>query len=186
MLKTKTAKQHMRNKMLLGGMLLAIAASSAVATAQENQDRGEFYRAEEMSVDVFGTAALGKYTLENASDDRVRKDLKFGAGVGLSYFLTRNVGIGADAYSQNTSGVFVDSASANLIVRFPLGQSGFAPSIFGGGGREFEIKTWFAQVGAGMEYRFTRNIGTFLDARWVIPDETKYYGVARLGLRFAF
>ena len=29
-------------------------------------------------------------------------------------------------------------------------------------------------------------VGAFVDARWVVPDETKYYGVARAGLRFAF
>jgi hypothetical protein len=25
-----------------------------------------------------------------------------------------------------------------------------------------------------------------VDARWVLPDEARYYGVARLGVRFAF
>lgn len=48
------------------------------------------------------------------------------------------------------------------------------------------VEAWFVQVGAGMEYRFTRNVGVFVDARWVLPDETKNYGVARLGMRFAF
>jgi hypothetical protein len=45
---------------------------------------------------------------------------------------------------------------------------------------------WFGQAGGGMEYRFTPNVGVFLDARAVWPNETKYYGVARAGLRFAF
>jgi len=45
---------------------------------------------------------------------------------------------------------------------------------------------WFAQFGGGIEYRFTRHMGAFLDARWVLPGETQYYGVARLGVRFAF
>ena len=47
-------------------------------------------------------------------------------------------------------------------------------------------KVWFAQVGAGMEYRFSPQVGVFVDARWVVPDETKYYGVARLGVRLTF
>jgi len=150
-------------------------------------DQGDYYRSSELSVDVFGTASLGKYTIDHWSGSRVRHNARLGAGLGLSYFITRNIGIGADAYSENTTGVFVDSASANLILRLPLGQSGFAPYAFGGGGRQFDMaKVWFGQIGAGMEYRFTPKVGVFMDARWVLPDETKYYGVARLGVRFAF
>jgi hypothetical protein len=150
-------------------------------------DQGDYYRASELSMDAFGTASIGQYTINHPSDERVRKNTRLGAGAGLTYFITRNLGIGAEAYSENTTGVFVDSASANLTLRLPLGQSGFAPYIFGGGGRHFDdVKTWFAQAGAGMEYRFTPNVGIFIDARGVLPNEAKYYGVARLGMRFAF
>jgi hypothetical protein len=87
----------------------------------------------------------------------------------------------------NTTGRFIDSASANLILRIPLGQSGFAPYVYGGGGRQFDLaQVWFLQAGGGMEYRFTPHVGLFVDARWVIPEKTKYYGVGRLGMRFAF
>jgi hypothetical protein len=74
-----------------------------------------------------------------------------------------------------------------LILRLPLGQSGLAPYVFGGGGHQFDqAKFWFGQGGAGMEYRFTPHMGIFSDARGVVPNQTKYYGVARLGLGFAF
>ena len=165
----------------------ALAKESVHDDPGLHYDQSDLYRANELSVDVFGTASLGKYSIKHLSGSRVRHDTRLGAGVGLSYFITRNIGIGADAYSENTTGVFVDSAAANLILRLPLGQSGFAPYAFGGGGRQFEmIEAWFGQFGAGMEYRFTANVGVFVDARCVLPDETKYYGVARLGLRFAF
>lgn len=150
-------------------------------------DQGDLYRACELSMDAFGTASIGQYTINHPSNERVRKNTRLGAGVGLAYFITRNLGIGAEAYSENTTGVFVDSASANLTLRLPLGQSGFAPYVFGGGGRHFDdVKTWFAQAGAGVEYRFTPHVGVFIDARGVLPNETRYYGVARLGMRFAF
>ena len=150
-------------------------------------EQGEYYRANELSVDAFGSAALGKYTFDHLSGARIRRDTQLGVGVGVSYFITRNLGFGVDAYSDSTRGVFVDSASANVIFRFPLDQSGFAPYVFGGGGHQFDNgKAWFCQAGAGMEYRFTPQIGAFVDARWVLPDEAKYYGVARLGVRFAF
>lgn len=147
----------------------------------------EYYRANELSLDAFGTGSIGSYTINNPSSRRVRQNGQLGAGVGVNYFVTRYVGLGGDMYSENTSGTFIDNASANLLLRLPLGDSGFAPYVLGGGGHQFdEAKLWFFQFGGGMEYRFCPHVGLFLDARCVVPNETKYYGVARLGLRFAF
>ena len=160
-----------------------LAAKSALGA----ETMGNYYRSSELSVDMFGTGSLGAYTIEHPSNNRIRQNTDCGAGAGVNFFITRNIGIGAEAYSENTTGTFIDNASASLILRLPLGQSGFAPYVFGGGGRHFDaVKTWFAQAGVGMEYRFTPHVGIFIDARGVLPDETKYYGVARLGLRFAF
>jgi hypothetical protein len=44
----------------------------------------------------------------------------------------------------------------------------------------------FGQAGGGFEYRFTPGVGIFTDVRMVWPTETKYFAVARLGVRFAF
>ena len=183
----------MKNKILISGTLLMLATKSALGAGNvsNNQglhyDQGDSYRASELSMDVFGTASIGEYTINHLSTSRIRHDTRLGVGLGLNYFSTRNIGIGADVYSENTTGAFVDSLAANLILRLPLGQSGFSPYAFGGGGHQFDmIEAWFGQVGAGMEYRFTRNVGVFLDARWVVPEETKYYGVGRFGVRFAF
>jgi len=165
-------------------------ASGSGAVTKDNSsqnDQPDLYRGNELSLDAFGTASLGQYNIEHPSNQRVRQDTKFGAGAGLNYFITRYIGIGAEAYSENTTGTFIDSASANLMLRLPLGQSGFAPYILGGGGHQFDqTDFWFGQAGGGMEYRFCPNVGVFLDARAVWPNETKNYGVARLGLRFAF
>jgi len=183
----------MKNTLMIGGTILMLAVKSAwgqdnITNNQSLQyDQSDLYRSSELSLDGFGSASLGKYTIDHPSNARIRHNTRLGAGAGINYFFTRNIGIGAEAYSENTTGVFIDSASANLTLRLPLGQSGFAPYVFGGGGRHFEaVKTWFAQAGAGMEYRFTPHMGVFIDARGVLPDEAKYYGVARLGFRFAF
>jgi hypothetical protein len=183
----------MKNKMFVGGTILMLAAMSAlsqdsVTNSQSLQyDQSKYYRCNELSLDAFGTGSLGEYTLDHPSNNRIRQNTKFGAGAGINYFITRYIGIGADAYSENTTGAFVDSASGSLILRLPLGQSGFAPYIFGGGGYQFDMaKQAFVQAGGGMEYRFTPHVGVFIDARGVVPRETKYYGVGRLGLRFAF
>jgi hypothetical protein len=197
MLKPKAAnentKQPVKNKIIIGGTILMLAATSA--WSQDNMsdnrsstfDPGALYRGNELSVDAFGTASIGEFTLTHPSNDRVRQNTRLGAGAGINYFITPNIGIGGEAYSENTTGPFVDSASGNLILRLPLGQSGFAPYAFGGGGYQFDMtRLWFGQFGAGMEYRFTPHVGIFLDARAVVPTETRYYGVVRLGLRLAF
>jgi hypothetical protein len=166
---------------------LTLGAETAAADQNPPPHQHGLYRAGELSVDAFGTAALGRYSIDHWSNSRIRNDSKLGAGLGLNYFFCRHLGIGADVYSENTTRAFVDSAEANLILRLPLGHCGFAPYIFAGGGHQFDmVKASFGQAGAGVEYRFTRQVGVFLDARGVVPDETRGYGVARLGARFAF
>jgi hypothetical protein len=173
----------MNKQILVGGTILMLAAKSALG--QDNQS--DLYRANEFSAEGFGSASLGKYSLDHISGQRVRENTRLGAGAGLNYFFTKYIGISAEAYSENIKGPFVDSTSANLTLRLPLGQSGFAPYAFGGAGRDFDpAKFWFGQVGGGIEYRFSPNIGIFTDGRFVEPQHTKYFGVARLGLRFAF
>jgi hypothetical protein len=156
----------------------------------ENEEPTEHYRANELSLDVFGTAAIGEYTVEhlaNQSLNSVRQNTQFGVGAGVNYFATRYIGIGAEAYSQNITGIFIDSASANLLLRAPLGESGVAPYLMGGGGHQFDdSKYWFGQAGGGLEYRFLKHLGLFIDARVVWPNETKAYGVGRAGLNFSF
>ena len=174
-------KKLIKNGMLITATLLLLAAKPA--QGEEN----ELYRAKEWSVDGFGSASLSRYTLDHVSRARVRQNTRLGIGAGVNYFFTQNLGISAEASSEDTHGSLIDSASANMTLRLPLGQSGFAPYVFGGGGRHFEnVRTWFVQSGVGIEYRFTPHLGVFTDFRGVLPDATKYYGAARLGVRFAF
>lgn len=193
--KTKTNKKIMKNKMITGGTILMLAAASALGEHDMSNPQGQqccdpcnhYYRASELSMDVFGSASLGKYEVDHLSSQRVRHDTRLGLGLGLTYFITRNLGIGAEAYSEDVDGPFIDSASANVTLRLPVGHSGFAPYVFGGGGKQFDLnEVAFGQAGVGVELRFTPKVGVFTDVRMVWPNETKYYGVARLGLRFSF
>ena len=180
-------KTPVKNKILAGGTLLMLAAQAVLGQDASTDNAAGYYKACEFSLDAFGTASVGEYTIDHVSGDRIRRNTRLGAGIGGNYFFTRNFGVGAEVYSENTTGTWVDSGSADFIARLPLGDSGFAPYVIGGGGRHFEqVKTWFAEAGAGMEYRFTPHWGLFADARGVLPNETRFYGVARMGLRFAF
>jgi hypothetical protein len=186
-------KKLMKHGMLITGAMLLLAAKPAWGAEDMKHDQAmlcegcDRYRAHELSVDAFGTGSIGKYTINHLSGSRIRENTEFGVGVGMNYFFTRNLGLGGDVYSENNTGAFIDNASVNLLLRLPLGQSGFAPYVLGGGGYQFDrVDGWLAQFGGGMEYRFTPHVGLFLDARLVLPEQSKYYGVARLGLRFAF
>ncbi len=176
-------KKLLSNAMIISGTLLMLATHSAVG----EETAGDLYRAKEFSVDGFGSGSVSRYTIDHVSRSRVRQNTRLGVGAGVNYYFSQNFGIGGDVYAEDTHGSFIDSTSLSFLYRLPLGQSGFAPYAFGGGGREFDgVDTWFLQAGLGMEYRFTPHIGVFVDGRGVVPKETKYYGVARLGMRFAF
>lgn len=146
------------------------------------------FRANELSLDIFGTVSVGEHTLKHLSPNRVREDGELGLGVGLNYFFLRYVGIGAEAYSTDVNHTFVENASGNLIIRLPIEPAHIAPYVFGGGGYQWEPgEEWFAQFGGGLDVRVTHNWGLFADARYVIPEHGgNNYGIFRGGIRFAF
>jgi hypothetical protein len=152
-----------------------------------NTDVNDFYRDHEFSIDAFASGSLGEQTIDHISGDRIERNGRLGAGAGVNIFFSRYVGIGGDAYSENTTGPFVDYASGNLILRFPIINTGIAPYIFGGGGYQFDpVSQRLAQAGGGIEFRFAEHVGFFVDARYVFADKTDDYGVGRAGLRFNF
>lgn len=168
---------------IMGAVCLPLAA----ATAQTETPSDQLFRAGETSLDAFGTISVGQETIDNLSGNRIGDDGELGAGVGLNHFYTRFLGLGLDAYSENTDGVFIDNASANVILRFPIDDLHIAPYIFGGGGYQFEPgEVAFAQAGTGLELRFDQHFGIFADARYVMTDGTPNFGVGRVGLRITF
>jgi hypothetical protein len=172
----------------------AIMTSSAPLLAQELTPLPEpaytnaLFRGKEISLDLFGSISVGQQTINHLSGDRVTNDGRFGAGAGLSYYFTRYVGIGADAYSENTAHNFVDDASGNLFLRLPLESAHLAPYVFGGGGYQFDDQSLgFGQLGGGLEVRVTHFWGLFIDARYKFLGEgADDVGLGRAGLRFVF
>jgi opacity protein-like surface antigen len=191
-------KKTKPNQIQIGISILLLATTSAFSSEDGTTNQPapqmtkpaaqiEKYRAQETSLDFFATGSINQETIDRLSGINYKDDVNYGVGVGLNHFFTRNIGIGVEAYSEDTERHFVDSTSANLIARFPLGESGFAPYLYIGGGRQFDpIELSFAQAGAGLEFRFTPNVGLFLDGRYVMTDGADNHGLARLGLRLAF
>jgi hypothetical protein len=151
------------------------------------QDTDWLFGPNEASLDLFGSVSVGQETINNISQERVEDDGRLGLGIGGNYFFSRHVGLGADAYTENTQHSFVDNTSGSLIVRFPIESIHLAPYVYGGGGYQFDPSgLWFAQAGGGLEFRFTKQIGIFADGRYVFTDGTENFGVGRLGVRFVF
>ena len=66
---------------------------------------------------------------------------------------------------------------------FPEQFSKLAVYGFGGGGREFkDIPQYTWHGGGGLEYKFSRSLGVFADAREVFPDTTANYTLVRGGV----
>ena len=171
-------------------MMASVLALSSTMVAQAAQQFGgpqpERFRAQEFSADLFGSVSVGQETINDFDSSRIRHDGRLGMGIGVNYFVSRNLGVGVDAYTENAGHSFVDNVAGSIIYRFPF-EIGLAPYVYGGGGHQFDFnEQWFAHAGGGLEWRFHRNWGIFLDARYVFTDGTRNFGVGRLGMRYAF
>jgi hypothetical protein len=169
------------------GLVGALALAVFPAQAAHNDHADWLFHPQEFTLDLFGSMSVGQETIDNISGERVKDDGRLGAGLGGNYFFNRILGLGADAYTENTQHSFVDNTSGNLILRFPFDRAHLAPYIYGGAGYQFDpTGLWFGQAGGGLEVRFNKTIGIFTDVRYMFTDGTENIGVGRLGLRLGF
>lgn len=144
------------------------------------QPATDLFRGGEVSLDLFGTLA-------GQCGDEFSHDGRWGAGAGLNYFFSEHLGVGADAFSEDTHDCFIDRASGSVFLRIPFEPIHLAPYGFGGGGRQFDPSdAWFGQVGVGVDVRLTSNWGLFVDGRYMFLDDESDEGLGRVGLRVAF
>ena len=193
----------MKRKLMMGVACLVttIVVQGAETTVRYDSDRDRTmvvdhdddgswvgYKAHELNFLFFGTGTVGDDTLDNPSSKRIERDGELGAGAGINYFFHRFVGIEGYAYSESTGGrQFVDTIGGNLIFRVPIGESGVAPYVLAGGARQLDpVIQWTVDAGGGLEWRFARHVGVFVDARYVWADDTEDYGLGRLGFKFGF
>lgn len=170
-----------KNVLVTAALVLWTAQALNAASYWDERFRyeraGDKFRPQEFQIDLFGSLA----TRDRSGDSQ----LTGGGGVGLNYFFTPVVGIGADSYIEDWK--WPDHVDGSLILRWPFQAAGVAPYIFGGGGRQYhDIIQWTKHAGGGMEFRFNRFTGLFADARYIWPDETRDYVLMRGGLRIGF
>lgn len=144
------------------------------------------YRAQEISLDLFGSYIADERGIDDLFETNIRHG-DWGGGVGLNYFFTRELGVGADINMSDNGGELVDMLNASLILRLPLGESGVAPYVFGGGGRGFDPDwEWLAHAGVGLEFRFNPTASLFTDARYIWADDSSDKLLLRTGIRLVF
>jgi hypothetical protein len=144
------------------------------------------YTANEFSFDFFGSYLNPERNFDHLFKENIHHGT-WGGGVGANYFFTREIGIGGDINFSAHSGNLTDQVLGNLIIRIPIDPSGFAPYIFGGGGRAFSPEwEWLFDAGVGVEYRLNTTTGIFSDARYIWADKNYDRLLIRAGLRIVF
>jgi len=186
--------------MAVGAALIVTAGTAKAAHVWEDPNNwfaGHFtydtagtprYTPAEFSFDAFGSYVAPERRFSKLFETNIRHG-DWGGGVGLNYFFTRELGLSGEINIPDNGGNFVDQVSGSLIARFPIEPSGFAPYVFGGGGRGTDpVWEWLVHGGVGLEYRFNPATGIFIDARyiWHVKDDSTDRILFRAGFRLVF
>ena len=200
-------------KLIISLLSLTTVASAAFAGPAETYDNKtsysapepSFYQDREWNIDVFGLRAD---TYNHYRDDQyLGVDHGYGGGVDVNYMFTRYLGVGLEGYALDADDV-IGQASANLIFRYPVPGTRFAPYGYAGGGvlfngsrvdhfvtsgpgpraiRENTDAEGVGQFGAGFEVRITPQIGLINDYSYsLVNGADNNFGMFRSGIRFAF
>jgi hypothetical protein len=156
----------------IGGLLFFI-----VSAPQSRAVEPVVFEAHELTLDGFGFYACRD---KGGADKEA-----WGYGAGLNYFLTENIGLGADTYADAFTIPYLLNISG--IYRFPLPDYNLAPYAIAGIGRQWDhAPQWLFHMGVGGEYRFQQNLGVFAELRGVFPVDTDPYALVRVGFRIRF
>jgi hypothetical protein len=183
------------------GFTLTLMATAGLARAQHiwddpsawangilvyDQADAPTFSANELSFDMFGSYTAGEEKIEDIFKTNIKHGT-WGGGVGLNYFLTREIGLGADMNMSANGGKLVDQAVGSLILRLPFDSVGLAPYVLGGGGRSFDPEgEWLGDAGVGLEWRMNHVAGIFSDVRYEWLEHTSDRALFRAGIRLVF
>jgi len=173
----------MNPRTLLLAALLCFAGYSQAANPPKELPKAapvteSYFRKGEFNLDLYGTGSL-------KNEQRDEKDIRFGVGVGGTYFFTKNFGLGLRAESDSAAHSLVDLALGRVTLRAPLSPS-FAPYGFVQGGFLFERDRWQAGAGGGLEFRATKYIGVFGEAGLNVDTDGNGKMNGAVGVRLSF
>ena len=198
----------MKKLTLTALVAFAIAISANAGERMVHSSKGPYqpvvepcFGDREFQIDLFGA-----YGFTQSNQEQILGDHAWGGGLGLNYFFTRNVGVGAEGtvFDTRRGSDAVGYGALNLFVRFPIDDICLAPYLYGGVGGVFNAESldtrdlpgredsdedsfWAGHIGAGVEYRFMRNVGIFVDGRYTFVDKDQNdFATVRSGIRIAF
>lgn len=171
-------------------LIAAITALSAIALPSAFAGSGktfkqevvvestELFRDTEFQIDGFYHQFFGKH-----GNHKIHTGA--GGGFGFNFIFARYFGVGIENFWTSES-----DATYHLngfgILRYPIDALHIAPyGLIGGGAGLGNNSYGYFNLGAGLEVRFTPNIGTFVDSRWYVGSEAKGADL-RAGLRLSF
>jgi hypothetical protein len=137
------------------------------------------FRDMEFQLDTFYTGFFGSHGSRLSTGS--------GGGFGLNFFFAKYFGIGYEAswYDNNGTAEHLP-VGGNFFLRYPICSLNLAPYVMVGGGAGWDgTCIGYGNVGGGLEYRVTRNVGLFVDGRYFYGGSGNV-GNLRGGLRFAF
>lgn len=178
---------------------------STYQQAQTYQPSQEWFQDREWNFDLFGARA-DTYN-EYRNDQYLGVDHAYGGGIDVNYMFTRFLGAGFKGYALDADRAIV-GLSGDLIFRYPIPGTRFAPYGFAGGGvifngsrvrtlvsdgrspasiREHSSGAAVGDFGVGFEVRITPTIGVINDYSYNLVDgPNNNFGIIRSGIRFAF
>jgi len=148
------------------------------------------YAAQEVSLDLFASYINPEGEFDDLFDTNIRHGF-WGGGVGLNYFFTQYIGLGADfnISSKPDDLTLMDQVTGDVVARLPIGNSGLAPYLIGSGGRAMSPNySWVYGGGVGLEMRVNPTTGFFSDARFLWSERSTEDNrlLLRAGVRVVF
>ena len=160
----------MKSSITKGIAVLVVCAAGSI-TRVEAAD--ELFRASEFSLSLFGGWVD-------------KDDSDFTPGAGLTYYITKHIGVGAATYWENWEGTFFDNVAGEGYFRLPIGDLPIAPYAVVAFGYSFESEETFESFGLGAEWKFNAKWSVFGDVRYLINNDTDDGAALRLGARLSF
>jgi len=110
-----------------------------------------------------------------------------GGGIGVNYFFARYFGVGYEAAWYSNDGVAEHMPLGfNFFLRYPICKWNVATYFMAGTGGAWDGEALaYGNVGGGIEYRFSKNFGIFVDSRYFYGG-TGNVANLRSGIRLAF
>lgn len=179
-------------KYLITSVLALCLAVSAFAADTAPATDSSLFNAKELQLGL-GTSYVVDYQVESV-EEAFAAPYDFNVEAGVSYFLTRNLGVEAWVPFYQTKGVSVSEVQAGLLFRVPLAKEtpifrNIAPYIGLGGAYNWNEAQEWAYIGkVGAEWRFNKKWGIFVEGQYRNVDFDWGKGATTLagGLKLCF